>query len=214
MSTGSSVQDDRLWLHMPQYHFLVTLQWTLYRACDFSPALCARTPNTKLWRTRVITNTITTTTIADTVRRSLAVIVSKKWKCCGKQYHRLSQNSGCNIRMIKLSENIQRRSTKMVKALAGKMYEVMLRSLGLLNPEKRRPYGSLQFLGGGAEGHRWALLSGDREWRWAASGEDQVEDWGKVLPQNLFGHGHRLPRVVVTALNLLEFVKIEQCSQT
>ena len=40
----------------------------------------------------------------------------------------------------------------MVKALAGKMYEVMLRSLGLLNPEKRRLRGGLMAACSSSEG--------------------------------------------------------------
>ena len=51
---------------------------------------------------------------------------------------------------IKLLENIQRRATKVVKGLEGKVCEEQLRSLDLFRAEKAegRPCGSLQLLTG------------------------------------------------------------------
>ena len=70
---------------------------------------------------------------------------------------------------IKLLESVQRRVTKMVKGLEGKMYEERLRSLGLFRLEKRRLRGHLiavhSFLvrrSGGAGADLFSLITSDR----------------------------------------------------
>ena len=84
---------------------------------------------------------------------------------------------------VKLFENIQRRATKMVKALEGKMFEEQLRCLGLFSPEQSRLRGGLMAacssLTRGAEGQAlssalWGQRQDPRERHGAGTREGQA----------------------------------------
>jgi len=60
---------------------------------------------------------------------------------------------------IKPLENIQRRTTKMVKGLGGKMYGKQLRLLGVFSPEQRRLRGGFMVATAPHKGSRGAALS-------------------------------------------------------
>ncbi|KAJ7418873.1 hypothetical protein WISP_57000 [Willisornis vidua] len=118
----------------------------------------------------------------------------------------------------KLLESVQRRATRMVKGLEGKLYEEQLRSLGLFSLEKRRLRGDLtavcNFLvreRGGAGTYVFFVVTRDRTQRNSlklCQGRFRLDIRKSFFTQRVAGFWNRLLKEVVTAPSLTEFNKL------
>uniref|UniRef100_A0A8B9CM06 Reverse transcriptase domain-containing protein n=1 Tax=Anser brachyrhynchus TaxID=132585 RepID=A0A8B9CM06_9AVES len=122
---------------------------------------------------------------------------------------------------MKLLKAVQRRTTKMVKGLEGKMYDEQLRSLGLFSLEKRlrghliAVYSFLTRGSGGEGTNLFSLVTSNRTQGNCVKlrqGRFRLDIRKRFFTERVVAHWNRLLREVVTAPSLLEFKKHLDCA--